>query len=150
MTRIETTIETESGEITIPYGGSRGGGGEPHVAVVGKGDAITLIVYPGELLVTHMTDWGHVGVAFVYSGSAIQGLKLTKAAQGRFLRTAGGRRPHVFVPLDRVSVAEVSDSDSGNTVGTIVDEDTVTLALPKTITGSGGRYFRISRRSQHD
>jgi hypothetical protein len=149
MTKTATINEQDTaGEILIPYGGSRGGGGEPHVAVVGKGEP-SLIVYPGEALTAHMSNWSHVGVALLYNGSAIHSVKLTKGGGGRFLRTSGGRRPHIFIPGHAVVITSVDDPDPGelgDVVGTIVDDVTVVLSLPKVIAGSGRRYFRISRK----
>jgi hypothetical protein len=147
------TTEPDSGEIQIPYGANRGGGGDhPHVGVVGKGE---LIVYPGEALTAHMSEWRHFGVALTYSGSVILGVKLTKGGGGRFLRTSGGRRPHIFIPGHSVVISSVDDpepGDLGSVVGTVVDDDTVVLSLPKIITGSGRRYFRLSRKGvvEHD
>jgi hypothetical protein len=146
--KIETTTEPDSGEIQISYGGNRTGGGDhPHVGVVGRGEP-SIIVYPGLALTNHMSKWSHVGVALLYDGSVIHSVKLTKGGGGRFLRTSGGRRPHIFIPGHAVVISSVDDPDPselGDTIGTVVDDDTVTLALPKVIAGSGRRYFKISR-----
>jgi hypothetical protein len=94
-----------------------------------------------------MSEWNHVGIALLYEGSVIHSVKLTKAGGGRFLRISGGRRPHIFVPGNSVVISSVDDpGELGDTVGTVVDDDTVTITLPKLITGSGRRFFRLSRK----
>ena len=135
------------GEIPIPYG--KKAVQLDHVSVIGNGKTLQLIVYPNEQLLAHMRDWRFVGAAFTYNGSAIDGLKLTKADSGFNMRKVDGRRAHLYIPLEAVAVDSIGDPDPdelGDIKGTTVtDDDAVVFALPKVIAGSSKRHFRISR-----
>ena len=92
-----------------------------------------------------MSNWNRVGAAFVYNGREISGIKLTRAERGFALRKIDARRPHVHISLRGVSIEGVDNPEPGELgviVGTIVDDDTVMLALPSVIGGSDRRFFR--------
>jgi len=79
-----------------------------HVAIINGGR--TMIVYPSDAMLAHMTDWPYIDAALVGSdGGEVDRLELTRAERGYNLRRVEHRRPHVHVSLAQVKVETVSD-----------------------------------------